>query len=226
MNLQDLEKQRVAKSAVEYIKSGDLVGIGSGTTVKFVIEELAKKVKDNLKINTVASSSASEELLKENNIRVLKFKDQIIDIYIDSADEVDYNLNMIKGGGGALLREKVLAYNSKFRLIAIDESKLKKRLGTYPLPIEIVPFSVSSVIKNIEKEGASCTLRKISGKPYITDNKNYIIDCKNLNFESSENLYKMLKYIPGVVEVGLFIGFVDALLIGKKRGVKKISKIL
>ncbi|MGC8496508.1 MAG: ribose-5-phosphate isomerase RpiA [Thermoplasmata archaeon] len=223
MNLQDIEKQLAARRAVEYINDGYLVGIGTGSTVKFVIEELAKKVNDGLKINTVASSSKSEELLKQANIRVLKFKGQTSDIYIDSADEVDNKLNMIKGGGGALLREKVLAYNSKYRVIVIDESKLKNRLGTYPLPIEVIPFSYLSVINNIERMGAICEIRKVTGKTYLTDNKNYIIDCKNLNFENPEVLYKKLKYVPGVVEVGLFIGFIDTLLIGKEDKVEEIS---
>lgn len=222
MNLQDLEKQLAARRAVKYIKEGDLIGVGTGSTVKFVIEELAKKVNDGLKINTIASSFKSEELLKKANIKVLKFKDQIMDIYIDSADEVDYKLNMIKGGGGALLREKVLAYNSKFKIIAVDESKLKNRLGAFPLPVEVEPFSYLSVIKNIEKIGASCALRKVVDKIYVTDNKNYIIDCKNLNFEDPETLYAKLKYIPGIVEVGLFIGFIDTLLIGKEDEVKEI----
>ncbi len=225
MNLQDREKQLAARKAVEYIKDGNLVGIGTGTTVRFVIEELAKKVNEGLEINTIASSYKSEELLKQANIKVLKFKDQISDIYIDSADEVDNKLNMIKGGGGALLREKVLAYNSKYRVIAIDESKLKNRLGAFPLPIEVIPFSYLSVIKNIERIGAICELRKVTGKKYVTDNKNYIIDCKNLNFENTEELYKKLKYIPGVVEVGLFIGFIDTLLIGKEDKVEEISGV-
>ncbi len=225
MNLQDREKQLAARRAVEYIKDGNLVGIGTGTTVRFVIEELAKKVNEGLDINTIASSYKSEELLKQANIKVLKFKDQISDIYIDSADEVDNKLNMIKGGGGALLREKVLAYNSKYRVIAIDESKLKYRLGTFPLPIEVIPFSYLSVIKNIERIGAICELRKVTEKIYVTDNKNYIIDCKNLNFENTEELYKKLKYIPGVVEVGLFIGFIDTLLIGKEDKVEEISGV-
>jgi ribose 5-phosphate isomerase A len=223
MNLQELEKQLAARRAIEYIKDGDLVGIGTGSTVRFVIEELTKKVSEGLAVNTIASSYKSEELLKQANIKVLEFKDQIADIYIDSADEVDYQLNMIKGGGGALLREKVLAYNSKYRVIAIDESKLKNRLGTFPLPIEVVPFSYRSVIKNIEKIGAICELRKVTDMIYMTDNKNYIIDCKNLNFENTELLYKKLKYIPGVVEVGLFIGFIDTLLIGKEDKVEEIS---
>jgi ribose 5-phosphate isomerase A len=221
MNLQDLEKQLAANRAVKCVKDGELVGIGTGSTVKFVIEELAKKVEEGLKIYTIASSLKSEKLLKSANIKVLKFKDQIMDIYIDSADEVDNKLNMIKGGGGALLKEKVLAYNSKFKIIVIDESKLKERLGAFPLPVEVSPFSYLSVIKNIEKMGASCTLRKVADKTYVTDNKNYIIDCKNIGFEDPEALNAKLKSIPGIVEVGLFIGFIDLLLIGKKDAVEE-----
>jgi ribose 5-phosphate isomerase A len=164
-------KKIAAEHAVESIQNGMTVGIGTGSTSAFAIEAMGKKVQRGLSITAVASSIRSEEAARNLGIKLVPFSQvDSIDIYIDGADEVDKDLNLIKGGGGALLREKVLAFNSKDFLVIVDNSKMVEHLGKFLLPVEIIPFAMELTLKQLQKLGCSTTVRMDGGKPYTTDN--------------------------------------------------------
>ena len=200
-----------------------LAGLGTGTTAQFAIEAVSKKVKEGLEITAVASSVASEEAARKMGISVVPFAGiTALDIYIDGADEVDEKKNLIKGGGGALLREKILAYNSKRFIVIVDESKLVKQLGKFHLPVEIVPFAQPLTMANIGKLDGKPVLRIKEGQVFITDNGNYIFDCDFGKIENPVELNTQLHAIPGVVETGLFAAaMVSEVIVGSDDGTTK-----
>jgi ribose 5-phosphate isomerase A len=221
-------KQIAAEHAVESVKDGMTIGIGTGSTSAFAIEALGRKVQQGLSIKAVASSIRSEEAATNVGIKLIPFSEiDTIDIYIDGADEVDKNLNLIKGGGGALLREKILAFNSKEFLVIVDNSKLVEHLGKFLLPVEIIPFGMELTLKQLQKLGCTTNVRQEKGKPYITDNSNLIIDCEFKKIEQVDQLHQSLNSIPGVVENGLFINdIVSKIIVGYESGdVKEINKV-
>lgn len=220
-------KKIAAEHAVESIKNGMTVGIGTGSTSAFAIEAMGKKVQQGLSITAVASSIRSEEAARNLGIKLVPFSEvNTIDIYIDGADEVDKNLNLIKGGGGALLREKILAFNSKDFLVIVDSTKLVEHLGKFLLPVEIIPFAMELTLKQLQKLGCTTTVRLDNGKPYITDNGNIIIDCDFKKIEQVDQLHHSINSIPGVVENGLFArNMVSRIIVGYDNGeVKVITK--
>jgi ribose 5-phosphate isomerase A len=200
-------KQLAAERAVTYIQDGMTVGLGTGSTAAYAIKKLGERVaKEHLQIRAIATSQRSEELARELNIPIVSF-DEIdkIDLTIDGADEVDEQLNLIKGGGGALLREKVVATNSRELIIIVDETKLVKRLGRFPLPVEVVPFALTVVKRQLEQLDCIPKLRMQDDKSYITDNGNYILDCYFGEIKLAAQLHDAIKAITGVVDSGLFI---------------------
>lgn len=213
-------KQLSAEHAVQFVKNNMTVGLGTGSTSAFAIEAIGKKVQEGLSIKAVASSLRSEELAKNSGITLIPFSElETIDIYIDGADEVDKDLNLIKGGGAALLREKILAFNSKEFVVIVDNSKLVERLGKFLLPVEIIPFAMELTLKQIKKAGCSTSIRMNNNKPYITDNGNLIIDCDFKKIEQVEQLHYELNNIPGVVENGLFLNnIVSKVIVGYESG--------
>jgi ribose 5-phosphate isomerase A len=220
-------KQIAAEHAVESVKNGMTVGIGTGSTSAFAIEALGRKVRQGLSIKAVASSIRSEEAARNVDIKLIPFSEvDTIDIYIDGADEIDKDLNLIKGGGGALLREKLLAFNSKEFLVIVDDSKLVENLGKFLLPVEIIPFAMELTLKQLQKLGCTTTIRQDGGKPYITDNSNLIIDCDFKKIIEVEQLHQSINSIPGVVENGLFTkNMVSKIVVGYESGkVKTIEK--
>jgi ribose 5-phosphate isomerase A len=220
-------KQIAAEHAVESVKNGMTVGIGTGSTSAFAIEALGRKVQQGLSIKAVASSIRSEEAAKNVNIKLIPFSGVgTIDIYIDGADEVDKDLNLIKGGGGALLREKILAFNSKEFLVIVDDSKLVEHLGKFLLPVEIIPCAMELTLKQLQKLGCSTAIRQENNKLYITDNNNLIIDCNFKKIEQVDQLHQSINAIPGVVENGLFTkSIVSKIIVGYENGeVKVIEK--
>jgi ribose 5-phosphate isomerase A len=220
-------KKIAAEHAVESIQNGMTVGIGTGSTSAFAIEAMGKKVQQGLSITAVASSVRSEEAAANLGIKLVPFSEvDSIDIYIDGADEVDKDLNLIKGGGGALLREKILAFNSKDFLVIVDSSKLVDHLGKFLLPVEIIPFAMELTLKQLRKLDCSTTVRMDGGNPYITDNGNIIIDCDFKKIAQVEQLHHSINSIPGVVENGLFIrNMVSKVIVGYDNGeVKVITK--
>lgn len=197
-----------------------IVGLGSGSTAEFAIKSIGECVNQGLKIQTVASSLKSEKLARELSIPVISFTDiKSIDITIDGADEIDPHKNLIKGGGGSLLREKILAYNSQLLYIIADESKLVNTLGKFPLAIEIIPFASELTLKHLELLKCRPAIRKNAGQTFITDNGNLIADCNFDVIQDPLKLHAELKSIPGVVETGLFPGtWVTNVYIGRHDG--------
>ena len=215
---QNEKKLNVAKAAVKHIHNDCLLGMGTGSTVNFLID-LLPEIKN--KISAVASSSVqTENLLKMNGFEVQALNQLgMLDLYIDGADEATKNLHLIKGGGGALTREKILAGNSKKFICIADETKLVKRLGIFPLPIEVIPMARSFVSREIIKYHGKPVYRE----NFVTDNGNEIIDIHNLDIVDPIQLENELNQIPGVVTVGIFARRkADVLLIAGEDGVDEI----
>lgn len=215
---QNEKKLNVAKAAVKHIQNDCLLGMGTGSTVNFLID-LLPEIKN--KISAVASSSVqTENLLKMNGFEVQALNQLgMLDLYIDGADEATKNLHLIKGGGGALTREKILAENSKKFICIADETKLVKRLGIFPLPIEVIPMARSFVSREIIKYHGKPVYRE----NFVTDNGNEIIDIHNLDIVDPIQLENDLNQIPGVVTVGIFARRkADVLLIAGEHGVDEI----
>ena len=212
---QNEKKLNVAKAAIKHIHNDCLLGMGTGSTVNFLID-LLPEIKN--KISAVASSSVqTENLLKMNGFEVQALNQLgTLDLYIDGADEATKNLHLIKGGGGALTREKILAENSKKFICIADETKLVKRLGNFPLPIEVIPMARSFVSREIIKYHGKPVYRE----NFVTDNGNEIIDIHNLDILDPIQLENDLNQIPGVVTVGIFARRkADVLLIAGEHGV-------
>jgi len=213
-------KKIAAERAVEYVQHGMTVGLGTGTTAYWAILKLGQKIREGLRINAVATSIGTEKLANENNIPIVPFsKIDSIDLAIDGADEVDAQKNLIKGGGGALTREKIIAYNSKKFIVVVDESKLVEQLGKFPLPVEVLPFGAELTVKHISLMGAEAKVRQEANGNYITDNGNLIVDCRFGSIDNPASLNAMLKTIPGLVETGIFLNTrVSVVVVGFKTG--------
>ena len=212
----DLSKQRAADSALKLVRAGQVVGLGTGSTAKFAIEGLGKMVREGLAVKGVPTSIATERLATELGIPLLDLNEaETIDITVDGADEVDPDFNMIKGGGGALTREKLVALASTKRVILVDESKLVQKLGiSRLLPVEVLPFSWKMSARLLTELGCTAKLRLQGEKPFVTDNGNHILDCQFGVIEDPVALEKGIKLLPGVIDSGLFIGIADTLVIG------------
>ena len=196
---QDEKKYEAAKSALNYIESGQVVGIGSGSTVNSLISQL-DKVKSKID-GAISSSEYTTKLLKEKNIRILNLSEiGRIPLYIDGADESNSNRQLIKGGGGALTREKIVAYASDTFICMIDDSKFVKSLGNFPLPIEVIKMSQSLVAREMVKLGGRPALRE----NFVTDNGNIILDIHNLQISEPLKLEQAINNMPGVVTNGIF----------------------
>jgi len=222
----NVDKKKVAaERAVEFVQSGMVVGLGTGSTAYFAIEVLGNRIKEGLEIVGVATSSSTEQLAKKFGVPLVPLDEvKLIDVTIDGADEVDPNFNLIKGMGGALLREKVVAYASLEEIIIIDDSKLVDVLGIRsPLPIEVAPFGHK--LTKIALEGLGCQARLKGGeKPFRTDNGNLIYECKFERIEDPEFLEVEIHLIPGVVESGLFIDLATKVVIGQEGGTQVREK--
>ncbi|MGH7598445.1 MAG: ribose-5-phosphate isomerase RpiA [bacterium] len=215
------QKFLAAAAALTFVENNMIVGLGTGSTTEFAIRLLAEEVKAGLKIIGVPTSVATEKLARRLKIQLVDdlgmFKK--IDLTIDGADEVDPQLNLIKGGGGALAREKIVASRSARVVIVVDEKKMVKQLGKFPLPVEVLPFGWQSTMEILRDLGARVKLRQKNAKtPCRTDNGNYIVDCAFGKIANPPNLASQIKNIAGVVEVGLFISRTDLVLVGCRDG--------
>lgn len=216
-------KQLAAEKAVEYVQDGMKVGLGTGSTAYWAIKKLGERVSGGLKITAVATSQASEDQARELGIPLVSFGEvDRLDLTIDGADELDGELQLIKGGGGALLREKIVAMGSDRMIVIADESKAVNTLGKFPLPVEIVPFAWEWTVADLAKLGCMPELRRSGEELYKTDNGNYIADCYFEAIASAPELALSLQRIPGVVEHGLFIGIASIAVIGKSDGTIEI----
>jgi ribose 5-phosphate isomerase A len=215
MNQDELKKQ-VAEAAIEYVEMGTVIGVGTGSTANFFIDALAK-IKGKID-GTVASSVASAERLKSHGIPVMDLNEVgELSVYVDGADETNSQLQLIKGGGGALTREKIVAGASRKFVCICDESKLVKMLGAFPLPVEVIPMAQSYVARELVKHGGTPELRQ----GFTTDNGNIILDVKGLEIMEPCKLESELNNIPGVVTVGIFANRpADVLLLGTAGGVE------
>jgi len=219
------KKRAAAERAVELVQSGMVVGLGTGSTAYFAIEALGKRIEDGLEITGVATSSGTEQLAMRFGVPLVPLEEvMLIDITIDGADEVDPQFNLIKGMGGALLREKIVAYASLEEIIIVDDSKLVDVLGIRsPLPIEVAPFGHKLTKTALETLGCQARL-KGGEKPFMTDNGNLIYECKFERIEDPEFLEVEIHLIPGVVESGLFIDLATKVVIGQENGTQLREK--
>ncbi len=220
---QDEMKQAVARAAIDYVVTGEIIGVGTGSTANFFIDELGK-IKDRIK-GAVASSEATAERLRSHGITVFDLNDiDTMSVYIDGADEITAQGAMIKGGGAALTREKIVASVAKQFVCIADGSKLVETLGNFPLPVEVIPMAQAVVARKLAALGGEPRLRVKDGKPVVTDNGCYIIDVLGLKIQDPAALEAQINDIVGVVTVGLFarrganIG-----LLGTTDGVKRLN---
>ena len=234
MNLEkeqlEAAKKKAASKAVEHVKNGFIVGLGSGSTAAYAIESLGKRIRrERLNVLAVPTSYQAFLLAAHHGIPVTTLEEHpVLTVDIDGADQIDPDLNLIKGMGAALAREKIVASASKLKVIIADESKKVKVLGEndQPVPIEVLPFAISAVKRKIEAVGGKPSLREGKGKvgPVITDNGNAIIDASFGVIDNVAELELKLKMIPGVVETGLFIGLADTAYVGTAIAVEKIER--
>jgi ribose 5-phosphate isomerase A len=222
----DQEKQLAARAAVELVESGNVVGLGSGSTATHAIRFLGERVRAGLKIVGIPTSQKTKQLAEQLGIPLTTLEEQPqIDIDIDGADEIDPQLNLIKGGGGALLREKVVASASRRFVVVAESAKQVSRLGKFPLPVEVIPFAESLITMRIQSLGAKVALRRYAyGNPYVTDEGHHILDCSFGEIADPAGLAQALRAMPGVVEHGLFIGTAEMALIGKNNRVIQIRR--
>ncbi|MCH2283733.1 MAG: ribose-5-phosphate isomerase RpiA [SAR324 cluster bacterium] len=208
------EKQLSAEAACNYVKDGMIVGLGTGTTAEFAVRKIGKLVRNGLSIRGIPTSNRTKELAEAEGIPLIDFSESMfIDLTIDGADEIDGNLNMIKGGGAALLQEKIVASVSKAEIIVVNRTKLVDQLGAFPLPVEVIPFGWQVVFNQLESLHGNPDLRLNKGQPQVTDQGNYIIDCHFRKIENPKLLEHQLNMIPGVVENGLFINLCTKMIL-------------
>jgi ribose 5-phosphate isomerase A len=221
-------KKQVALEAVKHVEDGFVVGLGSGSTAAYVIQELGRLMRqDGLRVLGVPSSSQALLLAVHSGLPLTTLDEHpVLDLAIDGADEVDKRLDMIKGGGGALTREKIVASAAKQVVIVADETKLVETLGSFKVPVEVLPFALATVSAGIKKLGGKPFLReaKVKVGAVVTDNGNYIVDVDFGPIDNAEELNQRLKIIPGLIETGLFIGLADIVYLGKKDGIIRLEK--
>ncbi|MGH9545730.1 MAG: ribose-5-phosphate isomerase RpiA [Terriglobales bacterium] len=213
----DKEKEIAARASLRFVKDGDVVGLGTGSTAAYAVQFLGERVQAGLKIRGIPTSIHTQEQAASLRIPLTTLDEvQQIDVTIDGADEIDPGLRLIKGGGGALLREKIVASASRKLVIIADSSKQVAMLGKFPVPVEVIKFAEALVAKKIAALGAAVKVRTdSSGGKFITDEGNHILDCNFGQIPDPPALAKSLGAIPGVVEHGLFIGMASIALVGK-----------
>jgi ribose 5-phosphate isomerase A len=223
----DGEKQTAAHAAVALVKSGEVVGLGSGSTATHVVRFLADRIRNEaLSIVGIPTSRQTRQLAEQLNIPLTTLEQiEQIDITLDGADEIDPDLNLIKGGGGALLREKIIASASRRLIIVADSTKTVACLGKFPLPVEVIPFAQALIERRIRALGAQVSLRcGADGNAYVTDEGHHILDCRFGEISRPGELGDKLRAFPGVVEHGLFIGMAEMAVVGKQDGVVQLRR--
>lgn len=220
-------KQAAGYRAAEWVKDGMTVGLGTGSTAYYAIEKIGEMVGSGLRIRAIATSKASEELAAKYQIPLIEAKDvDRLDLAIDGADEVDPQMALIKGGGGALLREKLVAINSDRFIVIADQGKMVSSLGRFKLPIELVPFCYEWTLRELKNRyGVPFEMRMQGDRPYVTDNGNYIVDAAFGKIEDPARLNGELKAMTGVVEHGLFVGIAQTVVIGYEGGHTEVKEV-
>jgi ribose 5-phosphate isomerase A len=219
--MSDLAKRAAAEAACAYVKSGMVVGLGTGSTADFAVKHLGELVQKGLEIRGVPTSDRTAQLARKVGIPLAEPGEvDHVDVTIDGADEVDPRLDLIKGLGGALLREKVVASITRRQIIVVDPSKLVDRLGTRsPLPVEVLPFGAAVVKRKLAMKGLHAELRTREGKPFVTDNGNLVLDVRfEHGIGAPHSLERDLNNVPGVVENGLFLSMTWKVVVGESDG--------
>jgi len=222
----DSLKRATALKAVEYVKDGMIVGLGTGSTARHMVLALGEKVKAGMKLRAVATSQETAALARQAGIALIDSENRwTIDVAIDGADQVDPRFNLIKGGGGALLKEKIVAASAKQFIVLVDYTKQVPVLGgPFPLPVEVIPFGWGSTAREIEAlTNSRVVLRERNGAPFTTEAGNVIVDVHIARIDQPRDLEIALNQIPGVVETGLFVGRTDLLIVGTPHGTETHS---
>ncbi len=219
-------KQMAGEKAAEYIEDGMILGLGTGSTVYYTILRIGQMIKEGYDLIGIPTSRKTEELARSLNIPLGRLDDySYIDLTIDGADEVDPELNLIKGMGGALVREKIVAASSRREIIVVDEAKMVRMLGTRsPLPVEVIPFGTGFVRERLTVLGGSPRVREMNEKIFVTDNGNNILDTVFDGISDPRKLEQDINNLPGVVENGLFLGMADRVIVGHEDGPEIIEK--
>lgn len=222
-----MDQKRVAgEKSTEYIKDGMILGLGTGSTAYYMIKKVGELIKNGIKIKAVATSKSTESLARELKIPLLSI-DEVdrIDLAIDGVDEIDNEFNAIKGGGGALFREKIVASLANEVIWIMEESKLVDGIGEFPLPVEILPYGYKHVIKELQDYSLNPKIRMKEEEIFVTDNGNYIVDLHIGKPMNISDVYNKVNRITGVLETGLFINMCDRIIIGTNSGAKIINNI-
>ena len=210
----DEAKEAAARASLQFVRDGDVVGLGSGSTATHAVRLLAGRVQAGLKIRGIPTSNETRDLATSLGVPLVTFDEiQQIDVTIDGADEIDPQLRLIKGGGGALLHEKIVAFASRQFVVVADSSKQVSALGSFPLPVEVIAFAQALVKREIQALGASVKLRKLSGSAFVTQEGHHILDCSFGQITDPQALAMRLSNIPGIVEHGLFIDLASVALV-------------
>jgi ribose 5-phosphate isomerase A len=217
----DQEKEAAARASLQFVKDGQVVGLGTGSTAAYFIKLLGEQVKNGMRVRGIPTSTRSRDLALSLGIPLTTLDEcQDIAVTVDGADEVDPQLRLIKGGGGALLREKIVASATKQLVIAADASKQVPVLGKFPLPVEVIQFAQALVAKRIAALGAEVRVRT----PFVTDEKNHILDCSFGEIRDADELSRELSAMPGVVEHGLFIGMASVVLFARGNEIVELKR--
>lgn len=227
----DALKLAAAAEAIELVESGMKLGLGTGSTAKHFVDLLGARVKAGLDVVCVATSKQTEAQAKSLGIRIVTLDEEpYLDLTVDGADEIDSELRLIKGGGGALLREKIVAAASERMVVIADVTKKVKVIGKFPLPIEVVPFGLKATHAMIEAlaaevgcKGAILQRKAKDGSPFVSDNGNFILDCGFGRIDEPEELAEVLTVVPGMVEHGLFLGYCDLAFLAGANGVERLE---
>src|SRR2546430_883206 len=219
----EAQKQAAAERALELVRPGSIVGLGTGSTARYFIEGLARKVRSGLKVQAVVTSLETRAQAEAGGIPIAERTDGWLDLAVDGADEIDPALNCVKGRGGALLREKIVAHASRRFVLIADEGKLVGRLGRGAVPVEVLPFLWEATRRSIESLGGQPELRMAAGQPFTSDNGNLILDTTFGTVDAA--LSAALHGIPGVLEHGLFFGMARAAIVGSAAGVRILGEL-
>jgi ribose 5-phosphate isomerase A len=225
MLTQEEIKKKLGKYAADLVPADTIIGMGTGSTVFWLIQELAIRVRQGFSLKIVPTSNQTKKLAAEAGIGAVELNDvDSLSFTIDGADEIDGNFQLIKGGGGALLQEKMVAAASKKMIVLADESKLVKQLGRFPLPVEVIPGGWKTVQKKIVAAGcAKVELRKENNQVFVSDHGHYILDCHFGKIVDASALNTGLHLVPGVVETGLFINMASSVIIGRADGTIEVK---
>ncbi len=223
MSDREREKRLAAEAAVAFVEEGMAIGLGTGSTAAYAIRKLGERVRGGLAVRALATSTQSADLAREVGIPLIGFDTvTALDLTLDGADEMDPALNLIKGGGGALFREKIVAAASRRLIIFADSSKRVAVLGRFPLPLEVNPFGWQAAAEQVRALGAQVSLRRRGGAPFTTDNQGYILDCSFGAIADPAALEGQLKAIVGIVETGLFVGMAEMACVAEGETVHEI----